>query len=368
MGTIVEQAVTLNQNELDRIDRAIGQLYRLQDLDDFIVTAMRELPKLIDAYRTGYNEVNYDERRMMTICDSPAAQKLYDKKQILFETSMMQNPLIEYHSNRAGGTKKISDFLSRDQWRATTIYKTFYSDEAVGGEFQIAVALPLDENVLVAFAFNRHESDFTERHREILNRIVPHLTQAYRNARDHTRLKFRLTRSEEALNALGASWVELDAELRIIRISDRALEDLARFFGPPPDEDRLPLEVETWSRSNMETARNGGRAPPLVKQNGLQRLSLRFLSGQSDGGFSLLCESFIDSVSSAPLKDLGLTARQAEVLYWLCQGKSNAEIAAILKISIRTVLFHISRIFTILGISNRTEAARLGVTKLTARG
>ncbi|WP_206057309.1 helix-turn-helix transcriptional regulator [Nitratireductor sp. XY-223] len=365
----MEQAVTLSQHDLDRIDRVLERLYRLQDLDDFIVTAMRELPLLVDAYRTGYNEVNYGERRMMSIVDSPDAQKLYDKKQFLFESSMMQNPLIEHHSRHLGGPKKISDFLTRDQWRATSIYNAFYSDKAVGGEFQIAVALPLDENILVAFAFNRHESDFSERHREVLARLIPHLTQAYRNARDHTRMKQRLSRSEEALNALGASWIELDADLGIVRISDRAVIDMARFFGKSSDADRLPPEVEAWIGASLDARQaSSRRAAPLVKQKGLQRLSLRILSGARNGGFSLLCESFIDSVSSAPLRELGLTKRQAEVLYWLCQGKSNAEIAAILKISIRTVLFHISRIFAALGISNRTEAARLAVTKLTARG
>jgi DNA-binding CsgD family transcriptional regulator len=55
--------------------------------------------------------------------------------------------------------------------------------------------------------------------------------------------------------------------------------------------------------------------------------------------------------------DLGLTARELEVLPLLAAGRTNAEIADLLVISPRTVDVHVSRILHKLGASRRTEAA-----------
>lgn len=63
-----------------------------------------------------------------------------------------------------------------------------------------------------------------------------------------------------------------------------------------------------------------------------------------------------------------LTARESEVLQLLAQGLANKQIALALGISEHTVKFHISSIYTKLGVTNRTEAvtqgARLGLIVL----
>jgi DNA-binding CsgD family transcriptional regulator len=57
----------------------------------------------------------------------------------------------------------------------------------------------------------------------------------------------------------------------------------------------------------------------------------------------------------AALIPLGLTVRQAEVAYWVAQGKSNGETALILGTSPRTVDKHMERIFQRLGVENRAS-------------
>lgn len=52
-----------------------------------------------------------------------------------------------------------------------------------------------------------------------------------------------------------------------------------------------------------------------------------------------------------------LTAREAEVLYWLTLGKTNRDIGEILNLSARTVNKHLEAIFQKLGVDNRTSAA-----------
>jgi DNA-binding NarL/FixJ family response regulator len=61
----------------------------------------------------------------------------------------------------------------------------------------------------------------------------------------------------------------------------------------------------------------------------------------------------------------GLTARQIEILRLVVAGRTNAEIAAALVLSVRTVDHHVSAVLQKLGVATRREAAgaagRLGL-------
>ena len=62
----------------------------------------------------------------------------------------------------------------------------------------------------------------------------------------------------------------------------------------------------------------------------------------------------------------GLSPREIEVLRLIVDGRTNAEIAAELYLSERTVHRHVSNILTKLGVRSRTAAAILAVQhKLT---
>ena len=59
-----------------------------------------------------------------------------------------------------------------------------------------------------------------------------------------------------------------------------------------------------------------------------------------------------------------LTAREAEVLYWVIQGKTNRDIGDILGTSPRTVHKHLEHVFEKLGVETRTAAAGLALTRI----
>lgn len=63
------------------------------------------------------------------------------------------------------------------------------------------------------------------------------------------------------------------------------------------------------------------------------------------------------SASLDVLGRLGLTPRESDVASWLAGGRSNVEIAAILRMSPRTVEKHVENILGKLGVENRTAAA-----------
>lgn len=74
---------------------------------------------------------------------------------------------------------------------------------------------------------------------------------------------------------------------------------------------------------------------------------------------------------SSPLplqRALGLTPREAEVLLWVAQGKSNADVGNIIGCSEKTVKQHISNIFDKLGVENRTAASLAAIEALVDSG
>jgi len=81
------------------------------------------------------------------------------------------------------------------------------------------------------------------------------------------------------------------------------------------------------------------------------------------GGFSILALEATQALMKNNRQSLGfdLTEREQEILALLVKGSSNREISAQLSISLATVKFHLTSIFTKLGAKNRVEAAIIAV-------
>lgn len=69
--------------------------------------------------------------------------------------------------------------------------------------------------------------------------------------------------------------------------------------------------------------------------------------------------------SHEPLQKLGLTPREAEVLLWIAQGKTNEEAAMILGLSAHTVRKHLEHVFRKLGVENRMGACLRAIEVLS---
>lgn len=91
--------------------------------------------------------------------------------------------------------------------------------------------------------------------------------------------------------------------------------------------------------------------------------------------FSLLLPHFYALLSCMPvlnsqpssLEGLGLTRREQEILFWVAEGKTNAEAADILNISPHTVRTHLEHIYPKLGVENRHGATRRALERLKPR-
>jgi DNA-binding NarL/FixJ family response regulator len=73
-----------------------------------------------------------------------------------------------------------------------------------------------------------------------------------------------------------------------------------------------------------------------------------------------------DFSDATPLEKLGISPREAEILLWMAQGKSNADIAVICDISLGTVKKHALHIFEKLGVESRSAATLSALETLSA--
>ena len=64
------------------------------------------------------------------------------------------------------------------------------------------------------------------------------------------------------------------------------------------------------------------------------------------------------------LQTLGITCREAEVLSWVFEGKTNKDIEAILRISPRTVQKHLEHVYQKFAVETRTAAAGSAIRQL----
>jgi DNA-binding CsgD family transcriptional regulator len=114
---------------------------------------------------------------------------------------------------------------------------------------------------------------------------------------------------------------------------------------------RLP---EALTRRLYDGA-SGGHPSKFIVDHPEGRLCVHLLYREPDSVCLLLERA---SESSATLEALSvLTERQREVLAWVAQGKTNAEIGEILSLKTRTIGKYLERIFPKLGVENRTAAA-----------
>jgi two-component system, NarL family, nitrate/nitrite response regulator NarL len=133
---------------------------------------------------------------------------------------------------------------------------------------------------------------------------------------------------------------------------------------------RLPsLPVVVLSAlEEQETIRNaiGAGAMGFVPKSAPTRVLIEALQQVLDGNVSVPGNPGSAATASSAGASVGtggtepdvalLTLRQLEVLSRLCQGKTNKQIATELGLSEKTVKAHVTAIFKVLGVVNRTQA------------
>jgi DNA-binding CsgD family transcriptional regulator len=146
---------------------------------------------------------------------------------------------------------------------------------------------------------------------------------------------------------------------RVLGVSD----DLSVNFGNPGH--RVCLAVLKASRgfSDQERAILSAVRPHMERAyryaRALESLRTTAKRGKeaSDGASGAAVSLRDQGGTPRALCALGLSEREAEVLYWVAAGKSSPVISLILGIGHDTVRAHLKKIFTKLGVENRLSAA-----------
>lgn len=347
----------LTQQQLRALLEFVRECYACLDRGAFVAHLLRALPKIIPSESISYNEVNSNSGQFHVAME-PSSVRFSEDEQI-FMRHMSDHPLItHYKQTRDGQALKISDFLTQHQFHRLGLYKEFY--RRLGVEYQMAALLAVSPPLRIAIAFNRSRRDFSERERLLLDLVRPHLTQAYENTEALTQIRQEGALLGQAVEAGSRGVVVLTREGQIRLISLRAREWLGGYFGRVPlRATRLPEPLRSFITHGDALLGRADDVPsprkPLRVERDGKRLVVRHLDDAEQ--CVLLLEERQTALQSASAEPFGLTRREAEVLYWVAQGKTNAEIGIILGVRPRTVQKHLEHIFEKLGVESRTAAA-----------
>jgi DNA-binding CsgD family transcriptional regulator len=209
----------------------------------------------------------------------------------------------------------------------------------------------------LSLILSRSTESFSEEEQKMLNILQPHLTQAYKA----TKLNSLLS---EAVGIANVGFLVADRGGKILYATAKAQKLLKGYFYPDPQL-RLPARIQFWLNEKMSPI----VSLPLTDLTialGQRTLVVQTISKTDALEYRLLLRETIQVLDALPLQKLGLTNREAEVLLWVSQGKSNAEIAIILASKVRTVAKHLERVFAKLMVENRTAAAHAALAVLRA--
>jgi DNA-binding CsgD family transcriptional regulator len=214
----------------------------------------------------------------------------------------------------------------------------------------------------IGLALNRCQGDFSERDRGVLAFLSPHITQAFQNARIAGEMAINLERIGEGLGTINRAVILTEASGRIRWLSPLAREWLEKFFADyTPSSPSLPSPLK--SRLVQAAASGAGARQTFCELelfvNPGERITA-YYGKANDGVFVIALARERTRIDPAAASSFGLTPREAEMLFWISEGKANQDIGVALGISHRTVHKHVEHLFAKLGVNNRSEAQRMG--------
>ena len=210
------------------------------------------------------------------------------------------------------------------------------------------------EHIVAAFAAGG--ADYVTkpiRPAEVIARIAAHIT----NAR-------QMRQARSALDAFGQATVAVRAaDGKLVWQTPLARRLMNDYFANP--EHIAPEELIAWIAA-AHAARHDGREPQsLLIADGARRLLASFHDQTGDDEWLVVLREENDaSAVESLIAAFRLTQREAEVLYWVVQGKTSKDIGDILGSSPRTVNKHLEHVFEKLGVETRTAAANLAMGKM----
>ena len=217
---------------------AIGQ--DCVDGGDFARRGVQCLPRLVSSELTTLSVCNLDSGHRRVVCDQPGA--ISRRELEVFDRYFFDHPLVREHGcNPVAVTRRIEDLLPDSAFQRTPLFNDYY--RAIRIDHVMAVPIHVDRHVLVSFVVNRSKRGFSDRDRERVEVIRPHLGHLYRlSARKNEALEeieALTARERDVLGWLGAGKTDKDIAA-ILAISPRTVQKhLQRIY------EKLGVETRT---------------------------------------------------------------------------------------------------------------------------
>jgi DNA-binding CsgD family transcriptional regulator len=276
------------------------------------------------------------------------------------ELHVRDHPLIAHFASRRDARAwNLYDLVSRVAFQGSALYRSLY--RPLGIEFQLILLVPYPDRAPRVLVLNRRVSPFSETDRRLLQLLWPHIAQAVRNAH-------RVSRAHSTpdldLHALGRGVLVLDGAGHVELCTEQARIWLLQYYlgnFSQREIKSLPRPIADWIAQTLDNRLlylRGIADPiaPLIVRRGNKFLAIKLIADYGRGKHLLLMDEISMSAPPDLLLAQGLTKREAEVLAWVAQGKTNAETAIILGLSVRTVQKHLEHVFAKLGVETRTSA------------
>jgi len=356
----------LAQRDMQALVACVTDICTLHDLDTFREHVLRAILKIVPAELATYTELGLRAEATARVMH-PAGAITTDLART-FERYKHEHPLISHFSEHPQArVAKISDFLTQREFHRLGLYNEFF--HKVGVEHQVVVGLPAPSPRVGGVALSRSGPDFSERDRMLLSVLQPHIVQAQRNAESFSRVKREATLVLAGFEEVGRGIVLLGPDGGVRLATQLSRQWLTMYFGPSAlQAKRLPDALQRWVKFQETTAQGTegvvSARKPLVVEGEQTRLIVRLIPAH--GGSLLLLEQQRTVLLPTSLESLGLSPREAEVLAWVAQGKTDADIGTILQLSPRTVAKHLEHIYDRLGVENRSAATALAFTAPSA--
>jgi DNA-binding CsgD family transcriptional regulator len=185
----------LARGDEQRILRFVAEADGFGGEHPFAGEFLTQLGELVPAEWIGFNQGRtYDPAQPAYLgFDRPGDEHIYDHVDWPEALAVILGgmPAFDYLDHNFGAVK-LSDFWNRRELRRSRVYKLVL--EPAGLEHTLAVRLPTATEML--FIFDRSERDFTERDREVLLTLAPHLARVFEAAETRERLRAALAQLE----------------------------------------------------------------------------------------------------------------------------------------------------------------------------
>lgn len=199
-----------------------------------------------------------------------------------------------------------------------------------------------------------------------VSRLRPHQILTEEDNFACHQIQLLLRQFEQVVEQGGVISLAINGQVQFI--TPQAEQLLNQYFGCQ-DSHALPGSLQQWFNDQMSqlTRNSHGLLNRLTfyMEQAEQRLLIRLIPDPIGTHYLLLLEEQEPlSFSIAALESLGLTQREAEVLFWVAKDKSNAAIARVLDCCEGTVRKHLEHLYKKLDVQTRMGAVMTALEKL----